>query len=277
MQLDNNILQVPEFSIEMIEATPRALSKRSPLLFIHGAYTAAWCWQPHFLPFFADHGYHGFALSLRGHGGSAGSTCVAGWGVADYVEDVDQAIDKIKAETGRLPVLVGHSMGGFLALQVARHRSVAGLALLATVPPEGLIGSALHLFWQHPRLLWELNVVHHGDKPPRLAKLRELLFSSDLPDADLLTYASRFAPESDRALLDMTLPQFDLRPPLGHPPALVLATRDDVLMPAYLSQSAAHFLGVKADLIEGVGHLMMLDAQWHRAADAVLAWLEELP
>ncbi len=41
-----------------------------PLLFIHGAWHGAWCWDEHFLDFFANNGFHAVALSLRGHGNS---------------------------------------------------------------------------------------------------------------------------------------------------------------------------------------------------------------
>ena len=41
-----------------------------PLLFVHGAWHAAWCWDENFLSFFADKGYRALALSFRGHGDS---------------------------------------------------------------------------------------------------------------------------------------------------------------------------------------------------------------
>jgi pimeloyl-ACP methyl ester carboxylesterase len=41
-----------------------------PLLFVHGGWHAAWCWDENFLGFFADRGYRSIALSLRNHGNS---------------------------------------------------------------------------------------------------------------------------------------------------------------------------------------------------------------
>ena len=41
----------------------------TPILFVHGMWHAAWCWEEFFLPYFAQHGYESYALSLRGHGG----------------------------------------------------------------------------------------------------------------------------------------------------------------------------------------------------------------
>jgi len=276
-EIHKNSVQVTDIKLEIIESKALQASGRPPLLFIHGAYAAAWCWQVHYLAYFAQRGYHGFAVSLRGHGLSEGRSGLAATSVHEYAEDVAQAIRLIEMQTGRRPVLVGHSMGGYLAQMVAREQVLPGLALLATVPPEGLMGSALHLFWQHPQLLWELNLLQNSGVPPRLDKLRELLFSADIVEAELQAYAARFQHESDRALIDMNLPQFDQRPPRGMPPALVLGSHDDKLMPCHLIYSAARALGVRAHMVQGLGHMLMLDAGWQLAAAALAAWLEELP
>ncbi|WP_179958182.1 alpha/beta hydrolase [Chitinimonas arctica] len=266
-----------EIKLEIIESPTKRAAVGRPLLFVHGAYAGAWCWQANFLPYFAGLGYHGFALSLRGHGLSDGRAQLAATSISDYACDVDVAVRRIEASTGLSPILIGHSMGGFVLQQYARDHRVAGLALLATVPPEGLIGSMLHLVWRHPQLMWELNLLQQGGMPPHMDKLRELLFSPALPDSLLLQYAARFQHESDRALIDMSLLQFDQRPPLGQPPALVLGCEDDKLMPSHLSHSAARALGVRAQMLGGVGHLLMLDAGWQIAADALALWLASLP
>ena len=43
-----------------------------PLLFVHGAYCAAWVWEEYFLPWFAQRGWNATAISLEGHGDSRG-------------------------------------------------------------------------------------------------------------------------------------------------------------------------------------------------------------
>ncbi|HEY9103912.1 alpha/beta hydrolase [Chitinimonas sp.] len=270
-------MQVTENHLEIVESPPAGARRRPPLLFVHGAYGAAWCWQPNFLPYFSARGYHGYALSLRGHGHSEGRDTLAQASVADYVADVRRVAEQITALHGCKPILLGHSMGGFVALACARELRLAGLALLASVPPGGLLGSAMHMLWQHPQLLWELNLLQHGGRPPHLEKLRELLFSEGLDEATLLGYASRFQHESDRALLEMTLPQWDQRPPLGLPPVLVLGSDGDKLMPTHLIEQTAMQLGVPAQHLDGMGHMLMLDQAWPLAASAVASWLETLP
>lgn len=94
--------------LEIIHRAPSADSRPTPLLCVHGAWHAAWCWGEHFLPYFAQHGYHAYALSLRGHGSSDGR--IRGSRLADYLKDVRQAVETLPGP----PVLIGHSMGGFV-------------------------------------------------------------------------------------------------------------------------------------------------------------------
>ena len=40
--------------LEVLARMPAGDAKGTPLLFVHGAFTGAWCWEEHFLPFFAS-------------------------------------------------------------------------------------------------------------------------------------------------------------------------------------------------------------------------------
>ena len=53
--------------VDVIEKCPSRDSQKPPLLFVHGAYHGAWCWDEHFLDFFAAKGYRSVAVTLRGH------------------------------------------------------------------------------------------------------------------------------------------------------------------------------------------------------------------
>ena len=58
--------------LEVLCRMPAGEARPTPLLFVHGAYTAAWCWDENFLPWFAEQGYAAYAVSLSGHGASRG-------------------------------------------------------------------------------------------------------------------------------------------------------------------------------------------------------------
>src|SRR5689334_16076820 len=92
-----HFLMLPlEPDLEVRSRLPARSNGRPPLLFVHGGYCDGWCWEPHFLPWFAARGYASYALSLRGHGGSGGKETLFVAGLDDYAVDVEQV-------AGRLP------------------------------------------------------------------------------------------------------------------------------------------------------------------------------
>src|SRR5512147_764465 len=101
--------------LEMISKYPSngylsAGSQPTPLLFIHGMMHGAWCWDVHFLDYFAQHGFAAHAVNLRGHGNSEGREALRWTRISDYVEDLANAVRQLPSP----PVLIGHSMGGFI-------------------------------------------------------------------------------------------------------------------------------------------------------------------
>src|SRR5262245_7923152 len=97
-----------EPQIEVRSRLPQTASSRrnngrkTPLLFVHGGYCDAWCWEPFFLPWFAAQGYPAYALSLRGHGESGGYGSLFVAGLDDYAADVERVIAQIDV----MPVLI---------------------------------------------------------------------------------------------------------------------------------------------------------------------------
>lgn len=83
--------------LEIISQLPSQPADLPPILFIHGAFTDAWCWDEHFLPYFADQGYPSYALSLRGHGKSKGELLTAS--LNDYLQDVLQVVESFEKKT----------------------------------------------------------------------------------------------------------------------------------------------------------------------------------
>lgn len=71
--------------MEIIDKGQVTDEHRVPLLFVHGGCHAAWCWDEHFLDYFASQGFRALALSLRGHGGSTSDKPLRKCSVADYV------------------------------------------------------------------------------------------------------------------------------------------------------------------------------------------------
>ena len=81
--------------LEVIDKGCVSEAHPAPMLFVHGAWHAAWCWDEHFLSFFADKGYRALALSFRGHGNSPTARPCAPVPSRSYVEDVSVVADNL--------------------------------------------------------------------------------------------------------------------------------------------------------------------------------------
>jgi pimeloyl-ACP methyl ester carboxylesterase len=119
--------------LEVLSRAPARPRNAPPLLFVHGAWHGAWCWDEHFLGYFSQLGFSAHAVSLRGHGESEGKERLRFARLSDFVEDLEQTVDALPAT----PVLIGHSMGGFVVQKYLERRRAPLAVLLASIPPGG--------------------------------------------------------------------------------------------------------------------------------------------
>ena len=259
-------------SLEVLTARPQGPARPAPLLFVHGAFVSAWCWAEHFLPWFAARGWDARAVSLRGHGASAGRGSLDNASLDDYVEDVVQ----VARELGEPPVLIGHSMGAIVAQRAARRAGACAMALLAPVPPHGLGGSLLTLALRDPSLFFALNAMQLGGGDlPALRRVRDCLFSACVTESDARRHLARTQRESQRALADLAWPQqLWVREAVGVP-ALVAGAANDAFFTASTIEETARLHGVDATIFDDMAHAMMLEPGWEKVAGHVHAWLEE--
>ena len=130
----------------VITYEPKAAPRDAPpLLFVHGAYVGGWCWAENFLPYFAELGYRTHAIDLYRHSrGRLRFTPHAS--LSDYIEEIESSI----ASLGESPVLIGHSMGGYLVQKYIAQRSAPAAILMASVPPQGLLPATAWLALTNP-------------------------------------------------------------------------------------------------------------------------------
>ena len=260
----------PEPDLEVRSQRPARANGRPPLLFVHGGYCDGWCWEPHFLPWFAAGGYESHALSLRGHGGSGGYETLFVAGLDDFAADVAQVARRLSAE----PVLIGHSMGAAVVERLLVSGPVRAAALLAPIPPAGLGPVAHRLAAHQPEYLVNL---HRLDAPHLtgdvLAALRPMYFSDDVDPAVLVESVAHLTVESPRAILDLTMPWHKERPPTPVRPFVLGVTGDRIATPSDVKATAS-FYDTTATIVPGLAHMMMLERGWESVAQPLLAWLE---
>lgn len=254
--------------LEVIQKGATTRAHPAPLLFVHGACSAAGVWDDHFLDFFADSGYRAIALSLRGHGASSLSQPLRSCTLEDYVDDVRTAV----ADLDSPPVLIGHSMGCWVVLNYIAEQPVSAAVLLAPGTPQGLRRWALRALRRHP---WSVLRTNTFGNPVDLfstpALVREFLFSTQTPDSIVESCWSRLEPESVRAARQTVDPLPD--PNLVTAPMLVLGARDDASRIAGDASAVADLYQADVEIFPDMGHIMMLEPGWAAVAERIDRWL----
>lgn len=239
---------------------------RPPLLFVHGLAGAAWIWQEAWLDRAAEAGWPVQAVSLRGHGGSAGRGRRWKITIDDYARDVEQVASRLPEP----PVLVAHSLGAVVVGRVIARRPVRAVVMLVPVGVTHGLGTLVH------------NVRRIPVQVVRMVAARPLRLTAD----DILNVLATHDPVRAQRYIarledEPPLPQYQLvfhlppGPPVGHPPVLVYGAELDKLVPYGDADRTAAYYGTKVRMLSGTGHYVMLDAARDTVLDTVLADLTD--
>ena len=255
--------------LEVIDKGSATEAHPVPLLFVHGGWHAAWCWDENFLGFFADRGYRSVALSLRNHGNSDEKNprrC----SVADWVSDVAAVANSLPAE----PVVVGHSMGGFVVQKYLETRNAPAGVLLASIPVSGAIRVLVRIMGRHP--LRAARATLRGKSLRALntpRAVRENFYSAATPEADIARYTALLDEEyAGRQSFDLTMLSLP-KPERVTTPLLVLGAEYDACCSQDEIQKTARAYGTEAEFFSGMGHNMMLEPGWQAVAERIDGWL----
>ena len=218
----------------------------APLLLVHGLWDTADTWR-RFTGFLTHRGWHCVAPHLRGRRGS------------EPARRFEEHLSDLRAVVGAMdapPVIVGHDLGGLLALHAASAaRAVVALAPLVPVsvaaqPPAALAGAGT--WWQRWR--------------------------GGLRSAPAGRWRGAY-PLQNRALepaaLLRQLTEEPLEGPLGTGgvPALVLAGEADRVTPLDDARALAERAGAELQVCGGSGHALPLDANWKDTVSTVHRWI----
>lgn len=265
-------------NIEVFHQEPSTADERTAdlprLVFIHGGKGSAWVWTVNFLPWFAAHGYHVIAPSLRGHGGSEGHERLRWYSLKDYVEDVEYVV---RSRVNDQPfVLIGQSMGGpvtqsylFQADQ-GRVPKPAGVVFLNTTTPQGwrkVVMKPGAAFSRHPKDLF--NALLHADLQHLAAtpeQVRDLLFTRQTDDAVVQMCCDHLQGESLRVVLWDIMTYKIAKSAV---PIRVFGSVEDKCIPPDLLKRLADAYDAPYRLFRGMGHDTMLDSRWEDVAEAI--------
>jgi len=255
--------------LEVISAQPSAPRDAPPILFVHGAWHGAWCWGEHFLDYFSKNGFAAHAFSLRGHGSSEGKDRLRRVRLRDYVEDVAAVAESLPAP----PILVGHSMGGFVVQKYLETRSAPLAILMASLPPGGAWRLMLRCMRKQPLDVIKSNLtVSLWPIISNQNRAHGALFSPEMPSGMVARYHALLQDEAVFAYFDCL---FDVVSPgrIAAPIIVMGAGEDKMITPLEVTITAEAY-GVEPIIFPDCAHDMMLDLEWRNVADTIIRELE---
>jgi pimeloyl-ACP methyl ester carboxylesterase len=247
------------------------------LVFVHGMWSHGAVWDE-WLPLFESRGYRCRALTLPGHRPGDSDVELARVDFAACVRAVLREIAPLQR-----PVVIGHSLGGLIAQQVAAQLDLAAVVLINSAAPRAVLplrpvtlpGIARHIRWGAWRRVLRLSAWEAG----------YLLWSGLSTEQRLRLFADSVA-ESGRLLYELAFG------PLGHHRAhhvepaaircrmLALAGSDDHITPRGVSRSMAAYYGDRLTFreIAGRAHWLIGEPGFEQRIAEILHWLShEVP
>jgi pimeloyl-ACP methyl ester carboxylesterase len=252
---------LPEYPNEL---TPHyRVGRGSPVVLLHGAAMSWRAWRP-VLPLLARR-HDVFVPTLAGHRGGPGLHPGSAAELASVVDVLCDQLDEAGIDTAHL---VGNSLGGWLAFELARRGRARSVLAIS---PAGTWGARRDLH----RLLWLFRLGYHAAGNPRLSGLvryralrrvvlgRVVAHPERVSDADLREMIENMV---SCPLLDALLagqarmePMTDFDVALC-PVRIAWAERDRILPYRRYGRPMANVVrGAEFSLLPGVGHVPMYD------------------
>ncbi len=238
--------------METVRLYYEEFGKSQPIIFLHGYPLDHTIWLP-LMPLLKE--YARLILpDLRGHGLSPKPSGI--YTMEVMAADVRALMDELKTERA---VLVGHSMGGYVALAFARDfpQRLAGLALVAS-----------HCFVDQPeRLKLRLENADKVERTGEVAFITEAMLPNLSPDAaireEIKTIIMNANSVGVASVLRGMAQRQDTSAVLANLtiPAVIIAGNEDQIIPLERSrQMAALMKQPWLEVIPRVGHMPMLEA-----------------
>lgn len=244
------------------------------IVMIHGANEGAWCFDT-FKTVFEGLGWTCHAPDLIGHGTRAANAAktLIGVGMADYRAELEALLRTLPPQ----PVVLGHSMGGVLAQQLAAEGLASALILIAPAPRAGILPPTdaekqldqdligLGAFWK--------TVINPDFDLARVYTLNRV------SQAEQRAVFDKFGPESGRAFFEMFFWMFDQRGAtvvdtgaVKCPVLCMVGADDKIVSPQTARETAAAYSGATFWELEGHGHMLVLEAGAGDIARRIADW-----
>jgi pimeloyl-ACP methyl ester carboxylesterase len=253
---------------------------RGDIVLLHGAFVGGWIFEP-LRAELSRRGWRTHAPDLpfhdRSFAGRPPHPDLHRQRLADYRRYVEDEIARLSQK----PVLVGHSMGGLLAQQIAARDMAGAAVLLAPVAPWGMLPHTFGEVAGAAGLLVKAGNLWRKTLAPDFAIAAEYSMLH-VPPARQRDIFARLVPESGHALSEMLFWWMDWHAGSHVPahrvniPMLVLAGEDDRVTPAPTCRAVAGRYRGHAVYREvpGLGHFIFGEPREADVIGIVAEWID---
>lgn len=258
--------------LKIISKVPKVKTIDNPLVFVHGMFQGSFVYEEYFLEFFSSRGYECHLLNLRGHNGSGNEKSLRKTSISDYVEDLSLLVDSLAIS----PILIGHSMGGFIVQKYLEKKQVPLAILLAPVPSWGLYAVTLKVLFTRPHIFLKINLTwSFSSIYKNFNFIRKLMFNDCLKDELFEKFYPLHQEESYRAYMDMLLLKHVRVKKIKSPVKILAGVKDESVPIKQLRKMANKF---NFDLKEfpDNSHGLMVETGWEQVAEHITSLLKNI-
>lgn len=255
-----------DVKLNIITKSPETKIISLPLVFIHGMFQGSWVYEEHFLEYFVEKGFECHLLNLRGHNGSTHKGAFRFVTIKNYIEDLTSVIDSLPEK----PILIGHSMGGFIIQKYLEKNEIPLNFLIATVPPKGVIRPTLKVMVNAPFRFLLANLTLNLQPIVNSKKLMKKLFYQDSTSEELFErFYNKHQNESYLAYLQMLMFSW-VKTKKIKSNLEILGFENDYSISANSVRKTAKKYGVEPKIFPDRGHCPMIEPGWEEVADYII-------
>lgn len=244
----------------------------APIIMVHGAFCGGWSFEAFKTPFEAA-GYICNTPDLPGHEAGARTGAVAGVSMSDYARFIVAQIEACETP----PILMGHSLGGLVALMAATKTRVSAIILLAPSAPWGVASNSME---DAVTTLGMMGIsAYWGQAVDPDRSVFEAYSVDRLPPIERKAAFDRLTPESGRALseainwwMDPFMTTSVTASQITAPVLLIAGGRDRIQTASTVSQTAERY-GAQLKVFPEMSHWVISEPGWKDVAQTCLAWI----
>lgn len=186
--------------------------------------------------------------------------------IGDYFSDASAAARSLER-----PIVIGHSMGGLVALLLAANGLARAAVLLSPAPTRGINVLSPAILARMARYLPAL--LFSRAYLPTAADLDALVLNM-VPPEQRAGLRHRFVADSGRASRQLALGVYAVQPSAVRVPILVVGADHDRFIPLEVSRRMAQKYNATLHVAKGHGHFLLGEPGWKSEAQVILDWID---